>query len=256
MSLMNTVTKLAIGFAAAKGLEAVQKQGGIGAVVDKLGQSAGSQMAGTSGLSDILKQISGGAGGGGLADMLGGLTGAGGASGGQDLSGMLGGLMSGASGQGGLASIGTLLGGLATARGGTGASEFEEVINQDNPTDEPAPEAVADLMLRTMAQAARADGDLDAQEKAKLVDALRDGDAADIEAVQRALQEPVNPQGLAADTPRGLETQVYTMALNAISLDNQAEAQFLHTLCEGLGISAEVANRINAGLGVPQLYRS
>lgn len=243
MSLMNTVTKMAIGFAVAKGMEAVQKQGGIGSVMESLG--GGTKRSGNmGGLGDLLGQLSGGGGtggaSGGLGDILGQLTGGAGAS--------------PAGAAGGLGALGGLLGSLAGARGGAAAGGFEGLINQDNPSSEPDEEDVARLMLRAMTQAARADGDIDAGEKAKLLEALRDGDASDMEVVQKILAEPVSAQALAADTPRGLETQVYTMSVNAISPDNQAEGQYLHALAEGLGIGLDTVNKIHESLGMPRLY--
>ncbi len=61
MSLMNTVTKMAMGFAVAKGMEAMQKNGGIGSVLEGLtggGSAGGAQQAGMGGLGDILGQRS------------------------------------------------------------------------------------------------------------------------------------------------------------------------------------------------------
>ncbi|MEM9576171.1 MAG: DUF533 domain-containing protein [Pseudomonadota bacterium] len=239
MSLMNTVTKMAIGFAVAKGMEAVQRKGGIGAVLEGIGSKTGTQQAG--GLGDLLGQL-GGAGGargnaGGLGDLLGQLSGGGGAA------------------AGGLGGLGSLLGGLANARGGSGAGAFEAVINQDNPQVAPDEGEIARLMLRAMTQAARADGDLDAEEKEKLLGQLDEGNPEDVKVVQAVLEEPVSATTLAEETPRGLETQVYTMSLNAINPDNQAEAQYLHSLAEALGLQPDVVNRIHDGLGVPGLYR-
>ncbi len=262
MSLMNTVTKMAIGFAVAKGMEAVQRKGGIGSVLEGISGNAGTQQAGgMGGLGDLIGQL-GGAGGqqggaGGLGDLLGQLGGGqpGGAGGLGDLIGQLTGGSAGAASAGGLGGLGSLLGGLANARGGASAGELEAVINQDNPVVEPDEADVARLMLRAMTQAARADGDLDAEEKEKLLGQLDDGDPEDVKVVQAVLEEPVSANTLAAETPRGLETQVYTMSLNAINPDNQAEAQYLHSLAEGLGIQPEVVNRIHDGLGAPRLYR-
>ena len=241
MSLMNTVTKMAIGFAVAKGMQAVQKQGGIGSMMQSLGGGA-PQAGSAGGLGDLLGQLSGASAGGaagGLGDILGQLTGGGAAT---------------AAAAGGLGGLGGLLGSLAGARGDGAAGDFESLLNQDNPTTEPDEEDVARLMLRAMTQAARADGDIDASEKAKLLEALRDGDPSDMDVVQQILAEPVSATSLAADTPPGLETQVYTMSLNAISPDNQAEAKYLHELAEGLRIQPQTANQIHDSLGVPRLY--
>ncbi len=261
MSLMNTVTKMAIAFAMAKGMDAMQKNGGIGNVLEGLtaGKSGGTQQAGgMGGLGDMLGQLGGGGGAasGGLGGMLGQLTGGG--SGGGGLGGMLGQLTGGGGGAaaagGGLGGLGTLLGGLASARGGEAGNGLEALLGQDNPADEPDEEDVAKLMLRAMTQAARADGDLDAGEKSKLMDALSESDPGTMEVLQDILSAPVSAEQLASDTPKGLETQVYTMSVNSITPDNQAEAQYLHDLASGLGIQPQTANAIHDSLGAPRLY--
>lgn len=249
MSLMNTVTKMAIGFAMAKGMDAVKKNGGLGAVMEGLaGGGAGGatrQAGGMGGLSDIMGQLSGG----GAAQM-------GGAGGG--LGGILGQLAGGGAGAGaaagGLGGLGGLLGGIAGARGGAAGGGLESLLAADNPAQEPDEEDVAKLMMRAMVQASQADGAIDAGERENLMAMLQDSDPASVQVVQQMLDAPVDAAALAADTPKGLETQVYTMAVNAITPDNQAEAQFLHELGQGLGISPATSNQIHASLGAPQLY--
>lgn len=237
MSLMNTVTKLAIGFAMAKGMDAVNDRGGIGQVMQ--GLTGGQGGAGAGGLGDMLGKLGGGQSGGGLGGMLGQLTGGAGG---------------GAAAAGGLAGLGGLLGGLGAARGGS-AGGLQALLGQDNPADEPDEDEVAQLMLRAMTQAARADGDIDAAEQESLMDVIRNSEPENVAIVQDMLRAPVDPAALAADTPKGLETQVYTIAVNSITPDNQAEAKYLHALAEGLGIQPQTANEIHASLGAPALYR-
>ncbi|WP_400086890.1 DUF533 domain-containing protein [Yoonia sp. R78084] len=258
MSLMNTVAKMAVGFAVAKGMESVQKNGGLGGLLGGLtGGSAAQQAGGMSGLGDMLGQLGGGSAAqssGGLGGMLGQLTGGAGASGG--LGGLLGQLggSSSAAAAGGLGGLGALLGGLAGARGGTSGAGLEALLNQDNPADEPDEDEIAKLMLRAMTQAARADGDLDQGEKAKLSTLLAERDPGTVETLQNILSAPVSAADLAADTPKGLETQVYTMSVNAITPDNQAEARYLHELASALEIAPQTANAIHDSLGAPRLY--
>lgn len=65
MSLMNMVTKVAIGFAIAKGVSAVQKSGGMGKMIDQLKSKAGAAV-----------DSAGSAGGGlgGIGGLLGGMA--------------------------------------------------------------------------------------------------------------------------------------------------------------------------------------
>jgi uncharacterized membrane protein YebE (DUF533 family) len=146
------------------------------------------------------------------------------------------------------------LGGLATARGGNGGG-LEGLLRQDNPVEEPEPENTAGLMIRAMVMAARSDGEMDADEQEQLMSTLGD-DAGEEEIafVRQALKAPVDPDAIAADTPRGLETQVYSMSVMSITPDNAKEANFLHQLAQSMKIAPETVNEIHDNFGVPRLY--
>lgn len=209
------------------------------------------------GLGGLLEHLAGGAAGG-TATRTGTSPGAGG------LDDLLGSLASG----GGL---GGLLGGLVGAAGGAAASPgraapepnagFGDLLNQSlrnfgEPDVPPAPqqEAAAALLLRAMIQAAKSDGTIDAAERAKLMDGLKDATQAEVDFVKAELAAPVDIEGLARQVPKGLEAQVYTMSVMAITLDNRAEAQYLHDLATALRIAPAQANAIHTRLGVPTLY--
>ena len=243
MSLMNMVTKVAIGFAVAKGMQKVQQAGGIGKVMDSLKGGDSTTAGGSGGLGGMLGGMAGGAGGsGGLGDILGSLTG------GTSGSGSTGGLA------GGLGGIGGLLGGLATARGGAGGS-LEDLLSQDNPAEEPKEEDTAGLMIRAMVMAARCDGEIDQTERETLMATIgEDATEADMAFVQNAMAEPVDAAAIANDTPEGLETQVYSMSVMSIEPDNRAEAKYLHELATALGIGQATANEIHDSFGVQRLY--
>ncbi len=218
MSLMNMVTKVAIGFALAKGMQKVQQSGGLGKMMDGLkGQMASA----------------GGSGGSG------GLLGSGGAA------------------AGGLGGITGMLGGLAAARSGNdgAAGSLADLLSQDNPVEEPEPEQSAGLMIRAMIMAARCDGEIDDTEKQTLMATIgEDATPEEMAFVRDAMSEPVSAQALAQDTPEGVETQVYSMAVMAIEPDHPAEAKFLHELATALGIRHATVNEIHESFGVPPLY--
>lgn len=102
----------------------------------------------------------------------------------------------------------------------------------------PAPEqeAAAALMLRAMIQAAKADDKVDEGERRKLRDNLHDATEAEMNLEKAELAAPVSIDGLVKQVPEGLERQVYTMSVMAITLDNRIEAQHLHELAQGLGM--------------------
>jgi uncharacterized membrane protein YebE (DUF533 family) len=274
MSLMKTLAKVAVGVAVAKGASAMMRQSGAGG-------GAGGGLGGLLGSLTSGAQPTGRASSGGeLEDMLGGLLGGagGGAAGG--MAGGLGGLLEqlGGSGQGQAGGgLGGLLGGLASAAGAGGllggagaalqrrpaqnnqsfgAGLTSQFASTPEPEIEPSQdqEAAAGLMLAAMIQAAKSDGTFDESEKDKLLGQLGDVDAEEAAFVQAQLQAPVDIEGLIAQTPKGLEQQIYAMSVLGIDLDTQQEAQYLHQLAQGFGMKPAQVNEIHAQMGVPSLY--
>jgi uncharacterized membrane protein YebE (DUF533 family) len=261
MSLMKTLARVAIAMAVTKGAKSIMQRGGSG---------------GRDGLGGLLGGLAGGrsAGSGGLGGMLGGLLGGGSTAGSRSGTGGLGGLLNqlGGTGRGARGGMGGLLAGLAGA-GGLAASRsrdaqpsrpeasFGEVLNSqfDETAQDPIPpsddqEAMAGLMLAAMIQAARADGEIDAQERERLMAHLDQTDPAEREFVEAQMQAPVDIDALVERTPEGMGAQVYTMSLLAIDLDSQEEAHYLDRLAKAYGLDAQQVNAIHTELGVPTLY--
>lgn len=277
MSLMGTLAKVAIGVAVAKGVSTLTKggqsagrgssgggladmmgdllggaqgsptgsraKGGLGGLLDELGNAgtkrpaAGrSRSSSAPDIGGLLGQLTGagkgGAASGGLGDILGSLTSAGGA-------GALGGLLGGMLGGGGL--------------GSTLNSAFANGGEPDTPPA-PAQELAAAVFLKAMLQAAKADGQIDAAEQARLMERLGEISDAEKAFVQQELAAAVDVEGLAGQVPQGLEAQAYTMSLMAIDLDAQAEAQYLHQFAQALGLEPAEVNDIHDKLGVVKLY--
>jgi uncharacterized membrane protein YebE (DUF533 family) len=236
--------------------------GGLGGLLEQLAGAGagGTGGAAQGGIGGLLEQLAGGktggaGGAGGLGDLLGQLTGQTGTS-----------TSSAGAGAGGLGDLlGGLLGGAAAGGAAGGAASngksFGDILNASlqNGGEPPVPptphqEAAAALLLRAMIQAAKADGTIDAAEKAKITQSLKDATPAEIKFVNALVAAPVDVNGLVRDVPKGLEAQVYTMSVMAIDLDNQSEANYLHSLAQGLGIGQQQVNSIHAQLGVPALY--
>jgi uncharacterized membrane protein YebE (DUF533 family) len=206
----------------------------------------------------------GGAGAGGLGGMLGNLMG--GSSAGGASSGGLGDLLSGLSGQqggsGGLGGLLSSLGGGAAVGGAAAAAtspDFGAMFNSALQGNEP--EQVSDqdeknaaVLLRAMISAAKADGQMDADEQRKITEHLGEITQEEADFVRSEMQAPLDLTGLIADVPPGLEQQVYLMSLMAISLDTKEEAVYLDTLRQGLNLTQEASNEIHDKLGAPKLY--
>ncbi|OSQ50770.1 DUF533 domain-containing protein [Marivita geojedonensis] len=257
MSLMGTLAKVAIGYAAARGVDHLSGGKGLG------GLMGGAQVPGDNPMAQIQAQMGQMMGGdnplAGIMDKL--------QSGGLDLSAMMGG---GAAGQaagdkGGLLSQlggagGAGLAGLLAAAGGmaaAGGKNMGGMLDQFANSGAAAPQAeeTAALMLRAMIQAAKCDGGIDEAERAKILDTVGDdADAEDIAFVQEQLAAPVDVDALAADTPAPLRAQVYSASLMAIRLDTQPEAQYLDALARAMDLDQPTVNALHMQMGVQPLY--
>lgn len=282
MSLMGTLAKVAIGYAAARGIDRMGGGKGIGDLFGGAkiapGEAQADQAPGMGNMQDMMSQMTGGAGLAGLQDMVAKMTSGSGmgdmkemfakmaqqsgidmsafAGGGSGTSGEKSGMLSDAAAAGGtgagMAGILAALGGAAAATGkGTGA-----MIDQFN-TAETAPQAeeAAALMLRAIIQAAKCDGDIDPDEQARIMDTVgEDADAGDIAFVKAQLAAPVDVEALAAATPEAQKMQVYSVSLMSIRVDTQAEAQYLDSLARALGLNQQTVNALHLQMGMAPLY--
>ncbi len=262
----------------------------LGQILSQFGGGGSSGAGG--GLGGLLGGLMGsssraGAAGGGLGGLLGALTGGGGTGAGRPgAAGMMGGLAdmlhraANAPGQelgrnnpvavGGLGALaGTLLGGgrgavgggllavlgslaySALQAGGQGSAAAAAAATHETPEEV---QHSATLALRAMIQAAKADGNLDAQEveriTGKLHEAGEDHEARDF--VLREMRGPVDVEGLAASARNPKEAaEVYAASLMAIEVDTQAERDYLARLATALGLARPTVDHIHRSLGVP-----
>jgi uncharacterized membrane protein YebE (DUF533 family) len=214
MSFMKTLATLAVGFAAAKGFDAFNTSDGVSGMQARL-KNAGAQ----GGIADQMGRMAERMGiPGGAATMRGiaqsmGATAANASERGQaGLHGAMG-AMSAAAGSGAGAMTGLM-------PGAVGANA----------------EANAKLMIRAMIQAAKADGSIDADERARILDHLTDADAAEMDFVLAQIEAPIDVDALAADTGAAMRSQVYAAAAMAIRADTPAESDYLAALAQALGL--------------------
>ncbi len=283
MSLAKTLMKVAIGVAVAKGVSTLAKNMGDGGASGSgggLGDMLGGMLGGSSSSTGTTRPAGRSAGqSGGLGDLMGDLLGNSGGNasrstrssrGGDLLEEVLGqkrtssrstapkgglqdvleqmtGARSGRGGQNAGGGIGDLLGsilGTSAARPAGGSLRIEE-----------EEEVSAALMLKAIIQAVKCDGDLDATEKKKLMEAMGDATQAEVQAVNAELSAPVDVDALVRMVPNGMEAQVYLASLSAINLDRQEEAQYLHALAQGLELQPHEVNALHDRAGVPHIYR-
>lgn len=253
----------------------------------------GAQQPGGGGLGDLLGGLLGGGpqqqppGGGGLGDLLGGLLGGQrppppGAGGG--LGSVLGSMLGGGQ-SGGLGGLGSVLGHLAgggrsqgggipwsvlaglamsgfsmLGKGGAGQSSALTDASILPPGAETAPaEAVAHLnqqaitLIKAMLNAAKADGQIDAQEQQNIVSKLADLGPQEAAFIKDEIARPLNMDFL-EQVHQGMASNVYMMSLMAINLDTNAEVQYMQRLAQSLGLDPQTVNGLHQQLGITPLY--
>jgi uncharacterized membrane protein YebE (DUF533 family) len=187
---------------------------------------------------------------GGLAALAGAVLGGGG------------GAVRGAVGGGMLA----LLGGLAWSvlkQGEATASKPAELPGQDAPLglrepSTPAEEAAlrkhAELAIRAMIAAAKADGEIDANEKARILGKLGElGESKEGEGfIAAEIAKPLSIDEIAKDvTSPEVAVQVYAASLLAIDVDTAAERKYLASLAKAIRLDSSAVARIHEMLGIP-----
>lgn len=259
MSFMKTLASMAVGFAAAKGMDQYKKMGGMAGLQQMMQQGGGA-----GGLGDMM----GGAGGANpmaaMQDMMGKMMG-GGADGQNPLASMMGGSgnplaammesMTGMGGQAqaaGAAGLGGLVSAMQGAAGAAGqsADDMTQAMFGGTPASV-SQEETAKLMLRAMIMAAKADGEIDEAERAQLLESLGDVDAEERAFVEAELAAPLDPMRLATSAGDGVKAQIYATSLTAMKVDTMAEAQYLNQLAQALQIPDDLRSRIHATMGVP-----
>lgn len=123
------------------------------------------------------------------------------------------------------------------------------------PTQLPDEAGQSEVYLRAMIQAGMADGGLDEQEQQAILKKVGNVGKAEADFIRAEMARGTNVQSFIQTVPRGIEEQVYAVALMAIQLDNQTEAKFLHALAQGLRVTEEQSNAIHDRLGAQRLYR-
>ena len=236
---------------------------------DRLGRLAGlsGKPSGGGGLMDNLSGLLGG-GGGGQGGLLGSVLGdAGRAVGGkQNLAlGGLGALAGALMGGGGKSMRGALGGGVMALLGAMAFNALKSSGNRspDVPLGlaEPQTESErqqleqnAELVLRAMINAAKADGHIDEDEIRRIVGKLREvgADAEGQQFVMAQMQKPAETDALisAAKGRPELAAQIYGASLLAIEVDTPAEKDYLERLAAGLELEPAVTQRIAELVGL------
>jgi uncharacterized membrane protein YebE (DUF533 family) len=222
----------------------------------RLQRVAGGSHGGGSGLAGILGSLLGGAGspqrrgGGSGFGGIGSLLGGGGRTGGAFSGGAMGllGMLAGAAMQ----HFGSGSGGARPASAQPGLAEDAAPYGDDMATNE---QDRAMLMIRAMITAAKADGEIDPQERQKILGRLEEA-GADPEAQAFVRDEMARPADLqtivrAVDSPH-TAIEAYAASLFAIDVDTPAETAYMRQLAQGLGLNPTLVQELHASLEAPK----
>lgn len=132
-------------------------------------------------------------------------------------------------------------------------SFFKAALNDEPMHTTPADEKNAEILLRAMINAVKADGIIDDNEQAKIKEYLKDAPQSDIDFVTTELRKPLDLKGLIHSVPQGMEKQVYLMSLLAMTLDDPQEVKYMQDLADGLNISLAERNSIHDQLNIKHL---
>lgn len=222
MSFVKTLATLAVGFAAARGVQKVQQMGGMAGVKDAL-RGAGAPGGVADQMGEMAQKMGLPVDQAQMRDMFAkfGTTAA---------------SATEATEQG----LGNMMGAISGAAGvgARGMGDMIEAMTKGTAIGATTEEN-ARLMIRAMIQAAKSDGEIDAEERRVIMDHLSDASEEEIAFVMAALEAPVDAMALAADTGEAMRAQVYSAALMAITVDTDAERAYLAQLAQGLQLSPE-----------------
>ena len=234
MSFVRTLAGVAMGFAAAKGIDHYRKTGGLAGLQKQL-EASGSRMGVQLGAMAERMGVPGGAEA--VNQFISRMTQA-----------------PAAATEAGSAGLGSLLAAMRTAAesGGKMADDMIGAMFGGTPVAV-AQEENAKLMLRAMIQAAKADGEISEEERKTVMDQLGGAPEEERAFVEEEMKKPADPMALARETQDSMKLQVYATSLMAVRADNAAESSYLRQLASGLGLSDEARDRVHASMGVPPL---
>jgi uncharacterized membrane protein YebE (DUF533 family) len=128
------------------------------------------------------------------------------------------------------------------------------LLDAQSPADEEALEQDAEIIVKAMINAAKADGQVDNAEIQNIIGKLGENGLTD-EEKEFLVTEVKKPQDMsaviaAAKGQPDMAAQIYAASLLAIEVDTPAEQEYIRELARGLGLSSNVTSHIEQTLGM------
>lgn len=104
------------------------------------------------------------------------------------------------------------------------------------------------ILLKAMVNAAKSDGQIDSDERQKIIEFMGDMSKVEQMFVEQELQKELHIEEFLKEIPKGMEKQVYYMSLFVIDLDNESERDYLELLSNRLNLPYHVVDSIHESL--------
>lgn len=130
----------------------------------------------------------------------------------------------------------------------------QSVPNDPNYSPMTGGDGRGEILIQAMIMAAQADGQIDADEQNRILQALQPLTQAEVAYLNRAFATRHNLDAFVATIPRGMEHEVYQVTLMAINLNDPRELQYIRSLAQALRIEPHICNQYHAHYGLPDVF--
>jgi len=178
-----------------------------------------------------------------------------------DLGGLFGKSFKQAAGAGALALLASIA--LKALRGSSpqGSSQLKSapgllsgLRDEDDPQQQQQVQSLADLTIKAMINAAKADGRIDEDEMQKIAGELQGGEFTQEERdfLLTEVRKPMCTAEIVRAIPnRQVGAQIYAASLLAVEVDSPAEEAYMQQLARDVGLDSQVVQEIHSVLGAP-----
>ncbi len=125
---------------------------------------------------------------------------------------------------------------------------ISKMIGQD--IDELGSREEVYILLKAMVNATKIDGQIDSDERQKIIEFMGDMSKVEQMFVEQELQKELHLEEFLKEIPKGMEKQVYYMSLFVIDLNNEAELEYLEILSNRLNLPYHVIDSIHESLDI------
>jgi hypothetical protein len=147
----------------------------------------------------------------------------------------------------------------ASRSGGSSSAPHGDIFGQEpaKPTAQDSSASEREqviVLIRAMIHAAKADGRIDAQEQQAILERVGNTNQETIQFLRQEFANATNARDFAWSVPLGMEAAVYAASIASITIDQQAEVDYLKELAQGLRLSPKVCNQIHQQYGLRPLF--